>query len=61
MATKKASKVTPTIFTGSNKNPNTYKVEPGKIGDIYVDTDLLTLYFCKSLTGSYKWGTSGTS
>ena len=60
MAIKKSSKDSPTIFSGTD-NPNTAAIIPNKIGDIYVHTSLSTLYFCKGLTGSEKWGTAGTA
>lgn len=41
-------------------NPNTNKVQTGKIGDLYVDTDLKTLYFTFGLSGT-QWGTAGTA
>jgi len=60
MAIKKASKESPKIFSGAS-NPNTLGIVPTKVGDIFVNTDLMTLYFCKSLTDTYKWGTAGTA
>jgi hypothetical protein len=60
MAIKNASKESPTIFSGES-NPNTAGITPGKVGDIYINTDLMVLNFCKSLTDTYKWGTAGTA
>ena len=60
MAIKRASKEAPQIFTGES-DPNTLKTSPTKIGDLFINTDLMTLHFCKALTGSYKWGTAGTA
>lgn len=60
MAIKKASQQSPVIFSGAS-NPNTLGIVPGKVGDIFINTDLMTLYFCKSLTDTYKWGTAGTA
>jgi hypothetical protein len=61
MALNKAAKNAPQIFTTANSNPNTAKIKPGKVGDICVDTTLMTLYFCKGLTGTNDWGTAGTA
>jgi len=60
MAIKKASKESPVIFSGTAE-PNAGNVVPGKIGDLYINTDLMVLHFCKSLTDTYKWGTAGTA
>ena len=60
MAIKKSSKESPTIFSGAS-NPDTAGIIPEKIGDIYINTDLMTLHFAKSLTDTYKWGTAGTA
>jgi len=59
MAIKKTSKEAPQIFVGST-NPNTDKVAPTKVGDIYVNTALLTLHFAFGLAGT-QWGTAGTA
>jgi len=59
MAQNKPSKISPQVFVGST-NPNTDKVEPTKVGDIYVNTALLTLHFAFGLAGT-QWGTAGTA
>ena len=59
MAIKKASTESPKIFTGKN-NPNTLKISPTKIGDIFVDTTFKQLYFAMGLTTT-SWGTCGTA
>ena len=59
MAQNKPSKRSPEIFTGA-ADPNTAKVNPSKIGDIYVDTSNLQLYFAFGLLGT-QWGTCGTA
>jgi hypothetical protein len=41
-------------------NPNTAIIRTGKIGDLYVNTDLKTLYFAFGLSGT-QWGTAGTA
>lgn len=60
MATKKSSKESPKIKYGT-ANPNTGKVVAAKIGDLYINTDLKTLYFCVDPTASSPWGTAGTA
>ncbi len=60
MAIQKASKESPKIFFGTSE-PNAAGVVPSKVGDLYIQTDLSTLYFCKSVTASSKWGTAGTA
>lgn len=60
MAINKASKESPKIFSGT-ADPNTANVSPTKIGDLYIDTSIERILFCKSLTGSNKWGTAGTA
>lgn len=59
MAIKNASKESPEIFLGK-KNPNVLKVSPGKVGDLFVDTTALQLYFACGLTTT-SWGTCGTA
>jgi hypothetical protein len=59
MAIKNASKESPHIFSGAN-NPNTLKINPKKIGDIFVRTDTKQLFFAYGLT-STSWGTCGTA
>jgi len=68
MAIKKASKESPKIFVVAD-NPNVLGTTPDKIGDIAVNTGLLTLYFCKTLADDTpaagcvidNWGTAGTA
>lgn len=50
----------PVVFTGSNSNPNTAKLSPTKVGDLYIDTDLKTIYFAFGMSGT-QWGTAGTA
>ena len=63
MAVKKASKDAPTIFSGSSE-PNAADIQPTKIGDLYIriasGAGSASIYFCKTLSGSGKWGTAGT-
>lgn len=60
MAIKKTTKESPRIFIGTSE-PNAAGIKPDKVGDLYVNTGLMTLYFGKALTGSYPWGTAGTA
>jgi hypothetical protein len=60
MAINKEAKVAPKIFSGSG-DPNTLKISPSKVGDIYIDLELERLLFAKSLSASSKWGTAGTA
>jgi hypothetical protein len=60
MAIKKAAKNAAQIFSGSG-DPNTLKIQPTKVGDIYIDLQLERLLFCKSVSASSKWGTAGTA
>jgi hypothetical protein len=57
MAQNKASKESPRIFTGTD-DPNDLKIVATKVGDLFVDTTALQLYFACSLT---NWGTCGTA
>lgn len=52
-------KSTPVIHTGTD-DPNDLKTQPTKIGDIFVDTSNLQLYFAFGVTGT-QWGTCGTA
>jgi hypothetical protein len=61
MAILKASKESPQIFTGT-LNPNTARIAPGKIGDLYIDLGLNRLMFAKTTAvGANTWGTAGTA
>lgn len=58
MAINKSSKVSPTIQTGTS-SPNTLQVKPEKVGDLFIDTSNLKLYFATDVTASTNnWGTS---
>lgn len=63
MAIKKASIESPVIFTGSAE-PNAGGIVPTKVGDLYIriaaGAGSASIYFCKTLSGSGKWGTAGT-
>jgi hypothetical protein len=59
MAIKKAAKNSPTILTGIN-SPILLAVTPGKVGDLFVDTTNLQLFFAFGLTHD-DWGTCGTA
>jgi len=63
MAIKKATKVSPVIYTGSAE-PNAAGIEPSKVGDLYIrvhsGAGSAGIYFCKTISGSKKWGTAGT-
>ena len=53
-------KTQPKIFTGV-VDPNTVGTFiPTKIGDIYVDTTAIQLYFAFGMAGT-QWGTCGTA
>jgi hypothetical protein len=61
MALKKGAIETPKIFTGTT-DPNTARLTPSKIGDIYIDLGLNRLMFAKaSVAGANAWGTAGTA
>ena len=68
MAINKAGKLAPKIFSGT-PNPNAVPfVYPEKVGDLYVRTGTLQLYFAVtttptgvSSTSSACWGTCGTA
>lgn len=68
MAIKKGSKESPQIFVVTD-NPNKLGTTPLKIGDIAINTGLMTLYFCKSTAKGTpalgcvidSWGTAGTA
>lgn len=59
MAIKKTSSNSPEIFKGSG-NPNTVKIHPSKVGDLFVDTSRKQLYFAFGNTTT-SWGTCGTA
>jgi hypothetical protein len=59
MAINKESKRSPQVFIGAS-SPNTLKIMPSKIGDLFVDTTNLQLYFSFGMAGT-QWGTCGTA
>lgn len=68
MAILRTSKHSPHIFVVED-NPNVLGTTPSKIGDIAINTDLMTLYFCKTMEDPTpaagcvidNWGTAGTA
>jgi hypothetical protein len=59
MAINKAAKNSPTITVGKN-SPILLKITPEKVGDLFVDTTNLQLFFAVGLAYT-SWGTCGTA